>query len=298
MRPLARGLLAGAFGTLLLNAATYVDMAVTGRPASKAPEETVRRTAGALGLDPPSDDARLEAYGALGGLSTGLGIGVVASLTRAAGVRLPAPLGALAIGGAAMAATDTQMGVLGVSDPRQWTPEDWARDVLPHVAYGVGTRWAMDAIDRRPTVGVPSLSGTRVLARSLWLGVATGVRNSLALGGPVVATRGTGASLAAAGLVVGELLVDKVPGVPARTQPGPLALRMLGGSAGSVALARHHDASGTVTTLAGLVGAAGAGVGAVAGVVWRDLAADQGWTWPAGVAEDVVALGLTAAAWR
>jgi hypothetical protein len=42
MNTLARGLLAGAAGTLALNVTTYLDMAVRGRPASQAPDFPLR----------------------------------------------------------------------------------------------------------------------------------------------------------------------------------------------------------------------------------------------------------------
>jgi uncharacterized membrane protein len=296
-----RGLVAGAFGTVLLNAATYVDMALTGRPASNTPGRTVEQAANAVGLDPPTDEPRLEAYGALGGMATGLGLGVLASMGRSAGIRLPAPLGAVAIGGLAMAASDGGMTAAGITDPRTWTSADWARDVIPHLAYGVGARWAMDRVDSsdgdqadRPTS--PSRLG--LLARAAAIGLASGGRSSLSLGGQLAATGATGPALAAVGLVGTELVVDKVPGVPSRLAPGPLAGRIVSGAAGATVLARRRGAPTTSATLAGLVGAVGAFLGSVAGATWRDLAAERGRGWSAALAEDGVALALTIAACR
>lgn len=149
---LGRGLLAGAVGTALLNAVTYLDMALTGRGPSSAPAETTSRALEAVGIAAPGGSNRREAYGAVAGIVTGLGIGVVASAVRRAGLRLPAPVGAAAVGGLAMAATDGPMAALGVSDPRTWTAADWTRDVLPHLAYGVGVRWSLDRTERRALV--------------------------------------------------------------------------------------------------------------------------------------------------
>ncbi|MDF1606082.1 hypothetical protein [Nocardioides sp. YIM 152315] len=313
MGTLRRGLIAGAFGTVLLNAATYLDMALTGRPASMAPARAVARTAGAFGIDLRGDDDRAEAYGALGGIATGLGLGVLASLTRSAGVRLPAPLGAAAIGSMAMAATDAPMAAAGVSDPTEWSGADWLRDAVPHLAYGAGVRWAMDWSDRqdsRDTASTeareatdehpparPSLVGT--VARSLALGVATGGRSSLALGGPVLTARGGRPGYVAAGLVTTELVIDKVPGVSSRLRPGPLAARMGSGAVGAAALARHRDAADAHVALAALTGGAAAFAGSIAGAAWRDIAADRDWPgWRAGAVEDAVALGLTVIACR
>ena len=43
LRALAIGAAAGAAGTTALNAVTYLDMALRGRPTSDTPEQTVRR---------------------------------------------------------------------------------------------------------------------------------------------------------------------------------------------------------------------------------------------------------------
>ena len=295
---IGRGVLAGAVGTTLLNAVTYLDMALTGRSASDTPGRTVQRAAGRAGITPPDDD-HLEAYGALGGIATGIGLGVAASVARSAGVRLPAPLGAVATGAMAMAATDGSMALLGVSDPREWSAAEWARDVVPHLAYGAGVRWTMDRVDSAgPTkddVRRPLRARAGLVARSLALGVATGGRSSLALAGPMLAGRGRKAGLVAAGLVGTELVADKLPATPSRLQAGPLAVRLAGGGAGAVALARR-DSAGVV--LPAIAGVAGAALGSLAGAVWRDLAAERGYTWQAAAAEDAVALGLTAFAWR
>jgi hypothetical protein len=36
-----------------------------------------------------------------------------------------------------MLAGNGAMSGLGVSDPRTWSAQDWAADLLPHLAYGV-----------------------------------------------------------------------------------------------------------------------------------------------------------------
>jgi hypothetical protein len=43
MRAIGWGLVAGAAGTTALNAITYLDMAIRGRPASDTPERTIER---------------------------------------------------------------------------------------------------------------------------------------------------------------------------------------------------------------------------------------------------------------
>ncbi|MFG1925508.1 hypothetical protein [Cryptosporangium sp. NPDC048952] len=149
---LLRGAAAGAAGTTALNAATYLDMSVRGRPASSVPEDSVELIADRAGHPVPGDQDtrpnRLTGLGALSGIAVGVGIGIAVALTRSAGLRLPAPIGAVLVGGAAMAATDTSMARLGISDPRDWSTSDWLADALPHLAYGLVTWTTLTALNR------------------------------------------------------------------------------------------------------------------------------------------------------
>jgi hypothetical protein len=152
MSKLTDGLLAGAAGTTLLNAATYLDMAVRGRQPSSLPEQDVERLAGCAGLslgDGEQADARKSALGALLGYVTGAGVGALYGLLAPLLRRLPTPLSAGLVGAGAMAATDAASAMLGTTDPRSWSPQDWAADAIPHLAYGVGVVITYDAL-RRP----------------------------------------------------------------------------------------------------------------------------------------------------
>lgn len=145
------GALAGAAGTTALNAATYLDMSVRGRPTSSTPEDTVEALAGTAGVDVPGDEEtkqnRLSGLGPLLGIVTGVGVGALIGTLRYAGVRLPAPLAAVAAGAAAMGAADGSMTALGVTDPRRWTADSWLSDALPHFAYGAVTIATLHALD-------------------------------------------------------------------------------------------------------------------------------------------------------
>jgi hypothetical protein len=139
MRMLLRGLAAGAAGTTALNAATFLDMVLRGRPSSETPEQSVAVLLDKAGVQLPGGEDergnRLSGLGSLGGSATGLGVGFVAALS---GVRrLPLLLSAALLGAAAMAATDVGMARLGVSDPSSWSGADWLADALPHAAYGL-----------------------------------------------------------------------------------------------------------------------------------------------------------------
>ena len=290
---LSRGLAAGAVGTTVLNAATWIDMAITGRPASDAPEQTAAGVLEAVGVEPPSDSNRRTAHGALGGIATGLAVGLASSAVRALGLKVPAPVGAALSGAAAMAATDLSMAATGVSDPRSWTPADWLRDAVPHLAYGVGVRWTLDRLTDHDHTAEQSRDMHPVtpalLGRSALLGAATGGRASLGLSGPLVA-HGLVARLSAAGLVGTELVLDKLPSTTSRLIPGALIARAGAGGVGAGVLAHRQRVDPALPALAG---AAGALAGSFLGAAWRELAAQRGYTWQAALVEDVAAISLT-----
>ncbi|MDT0343303.1 hypothetical protein [Streptomyces litchfieldiae] len=151
MRPLARGLLAGAAGTIALNAVTYGDMLIRGRPASTMPERVADRLARRAGLDPDGDERapnREQAAGALLGVLTGLGAGAVYGLARARADGPPPALAGPLLGAAVMAGSDVPATALGVTRPGTWSAGAWLSDVVPHMAYGVTTAAVYDATRR------------------------------------------------------------------------------------------------------------------------------------------------------
>ena len=265
-------------------------MALTGRPASRAPERTVAELLKRANLRVP-DDHRLTALGALSGIATGIGVGAAVAVVRAAGVRVPAMIGAPAIGGLAMVSTDASMLALGVSDPRSWSAADWTRDVVPHLAYGIGVRMVLDADERSDAAADPSSRRPRgrLVGRSLLLGLAAGGRSSLGYLAAALSSGSTATTVAAAA-VAGEVVADKLPVTPSRLDAGPLMGRVVAGAVGGLALARRERSS---VVLPALVGAGGAVIGSVLGAAGREIAARHGWGWQAGLAED--AASLTAA---
>jgi hypothetical protein len=154
-RQLYVGALAGAAGTTALNAATYLDMAVRGRPASSTPQQTVERGAALLGASLPADAPKREAVesglgsllGAVAGVAAGVALGAVRGITGH-------PRGTVATMGTAwafaMAVGNGPMTVLGVTDPRRWSVADWVADVAPHLAYAAVSALTLDALDHRP----------------------------------------------------------------------------------------------------------------------------------------------------
>ena len=146
------GAAAGAAGTTALNAVTYLDMAVRGRPTSSTPEDTVEALADTAHVPIPGEgetrDNRLAGLGPLTGLLAGLGTGAALGLARGAGWR-PGPV---AHGSVAtllvLVAGNAPMTVLGVTDPRTWPASAWLADFLPHLAYGLTTAAVLDQLDR------------------------------------------------------------------------------------------------------------------------------------------------------
>jgi hypothetical protein len=149
---LLTGAAAGAAGTTALNAVTYLDMVVRGRPAGSTPEVSVEKLSEKTHVPIPGDKEtrgnRVAGLGPLTGLVVGVAVGAALGLVRSAGWR-PGPLASgLAATVGALVGGNGPMTVLGVTDPRTWTVEDWLSDVIPHVAYGVVTAWVLRGLDK------------------------------------------------------------------------------------------------------------------------------------------------------
>jgi hypothetical protein len=148
-RRIARGAIAGALGTFAIDSATYLDMALRGRPASQVPENTVQHYAEELGVGFGSDgdkaQARRSAVAALAGYATGVTGGVVYGVFSPLLRVFPRPLRAVGLGLGVMAATDTSSTVAGATNPREWGASGWISDVLPHLVYGAVTASAFDS---------------------------------------------------------------------------------------------------------------------------------------------------------
>lgn len=151
---LRHGLTAGAAGVTMLNAITYLDMAVRARPASDTPSQAVEQLAGKAGAGIPGEGSdrenRLAGLGPLAGIATGTAVGVIAALTWPALVRIPAPAAVAVLGALAMAGSDGPLVALGLTRPKDWDAADWASDVLPHLGYGAATYATLAALGTDP----------------------------------------------------------------------------------------------------------------------------------------------------
>lgn len=148
---LLAGAAAGAAGITALNAVTYVDMAVRGRPTSTTPEDTVEKLSELARVPIPGRGAtrnnRIEGLAPLTGLGAGVGIGALLGLVRAAGFRPPPAITMVAATVGALIGTNGPMTVLGIADPRTWALKDWVSDIVPHAAYGIVAAWVLEGLD-------------------------------------------------------------------------------------------------------------------------------------------------------
>lgn len=154
LHTIVRGAIAGATGELALNVISYADMLVRARPASGMPAKVAGRLTemGGIELAQPGERAdksavREEAVGALLGYGMAVGTAVAYAVIRRAGVRLPIGVAGLAMGGAAMAVSDTTATALQATDPTAWGISGWMADIVPHVTFGVVAAATLELID-------------------------------------------------------------------------------------------------------------------------------------------------------
>lgn len=151
-RSIAAGAVAGGAGVTALNAVTYLDMALRGRPSSSTPQQTVERISETSQIPIPGDggqrENRLDGLGSLAGIATGVVVGALMGLAGPARQRFRFVPTSLAAGAAAMLGADLPMAALGVSDPKKWSATDWLSDAVPHAAYGMAVAWTLGQLER------------------------------------------------------------------------------------------------------------------------------------------------------
>jgi hypothetical protein len=145
------GAAAGAAGTTALNAVTYLDMAIRGRPTSSTPEATVEALSDKTHVPVPGEgdvhDNRVAGLGPLTGITAGVGVGAALGAARARGWRPGVRTGTLVATVGAMLGSNGPMTLLGVTDPRSWPASSWLADLVPHLAYGAVTAVVLEHLD-------------------------------------------------------------------------------------------------------------------------------------------------------
>ena len=138
---LARGMFAGAVGTIAMTLSERLEMAVTGRKGSQVPGEVAAHLV--PGKDPHSD-ADVESLNTPMHWAHGIGMGAVRGLLDVGGVRGPAASAAhfvLLWGGDA-----ALYRALGVADvPWRWEGDELVTDVLHKGVYAAVTGVVYDA---------------------------------------------------------------------------------------------------------------------------------------------------------
>jgi hypothetical protein len=140
------GAVAGAAGTLALDAMTYADIALRGRRPSTMPAEMIRRIADAAGIEPlgkPDDQVddrvknRRSGLGALSGYAIGLTVGTTYGLMRPLTSKMPLWLQLLTLTVLMMSGTDVPATAVGATNPKKWGASGWLADILPHLGYAL-----------------------------------------------------------------------------------------------------------------------------------------------------------------
>ncbi len=153
LREALLGTAAGAVGTVALNATTYGDMIIRGRPASSVPSQVAGRLIDKAGIDlsaeneeqgGPTVQNRQSGLGALQGYVVGLGIGAVYGVVRPGLGNVSKLRAGAVLCLAAMAGSDGPAAALGVIDLRQMGLDSWLSDIVPHLAYGLATAISYD----------------------------------------------------------------------------------------------------------------------------------------------------------
>jgi uncharacterized membrane protein len=132
-----------------------------------------------------------------------------------------------------------------------------------------------------------------VLLVAFALGVVAGLRTFTAPAVLLLARHARVAGAIVAVLAVGELIGDLLPNTPSRTSPMPLAARIVSGAFVGCYVA---DGPLGVRVAGGVAGIIGAVIGTFVGHAARLKAIARIGPIPAGLVEDVVAIGIAVAA--
>jgi hypothetical protein len=142
---LLMGMVAGAVGTTMLNIATYLDMAMRGRPPSEVPEKVVDEVTNKLDFSLEQEgggetaDNRRSALGAPHGFSFRSVWGSIYGLVHPAIRRISPAARSAGLGVAVMAGNDVPAIAVGATKPSEWGISGWVSDLTPHMIYGIAT---------------------------------------------------------------------------------------------------------------------------------------------------------------
>ncbi|MBD5633420.1 MAG: hypothetical protein IAI49_02975 [Candidatus Eremiobacteraeota bacterium] len=151
---IARGLLAGAAGILALDAYTYVDIFVRGRPPSDLPATTVQKLAQTFGIGGLASEESEVAKNRRGGAGALLGYGVgLGSAISYSTVRpfleewIPWPMAGAILGATTLVVSEGSATALGATDWSTWSVSDWISDIVPRTLYGLSVAYVCEILD-------------------------------------------------------------------------------------------------------------------------------------------------------
>ncbi|MGI8774135.1 MAG: hypothetical protein ACR2KQ_03815 [Actinomycetota bacterium] len=140
---IGKGLLAGAFGTLVMTASSTIEMKLRGREGSSAPADAAEKV---LGVEPTGEDEK-ERFSNLVHFGYGAGWGAARGVIGYAGVRGPAAAGAhlAAVWGSEL----VMLPALDVAPPAtKWGAKEVGIDWFHHAVYAAATSMAYEWLDR------------------------------------------------------------------------------------------------------------------------------------------------------
>jgi hypothetical protein len=136
---------AGAAGSALLNAATYADMAIRGRPASKVPRRVIKEFARWGGVR-RLPRARTEGLSMLLGYADGLATGMLFGVLRPRARDVPWYFAGAGIAAYTLMLSEGIAIAMRKTDARKWGIAGLLEDVVPRLLYGCVTCLVYDAL--------------------------------------------------------------------------------------------------------------------------------------------------------
>ncbi|MDQ3912804.1 MAG: hypothetical protein M3305_13745 [Actinomycetota bacterium] len=145
LREMLLGTVAGALGTVVLNAATYADTVIRARPSSSVPAEVAGTLAEKVGVgSDETEQNRKSGLVALSGYVVGIGVRSAYGIVRPHLGGASKMRAGVVLGLAAMAGSDMPVAALGVTSPAEWDASCWLSAIMPRLACGLTTALAYD----------------------------------------------------------------------------------------------------------------------------------------------------------
>jgi hypothetical protein len=134
------GMLAGAAGTAVLDATTYADMLLRGRPPSNVPQKVAQQ------FVPNIDENRRMGLAALIGYADGFSVGALYGAVRPSIRNVPWFWAGLGLAALTLVLSEGTATAMKQTDPREWGVSGWIADIVPRCLYGWVTATTYDRL--------------------------------------------------------------------------------------------------------------------------------------------------------